>query len=62
MTNENVRFYRLMKCWGKLSDLEKDLVFCWLLGAGEYLDSAEHFNKLMREINKMEGSLTIPII
>jgi len=58
-TMENVRFYRLMKNWSKLSDLEKDLVFCWMLGAGEYLDKEGMFQKLKEEMEKMSGSLSI---
>jgi hypothetical protein len=53
---ENVRFYLLIKRWSDLSDLEKDLVFAWMIGAGEYLESEEMFEKLSGEIKNMCGT------
>jgi len=53
---ENVRFYQLIKKWSDLSDLEKDLVFAWMIGAGEYLESEEMYEKLLKEIQNMCGS------
>lgn len=49
------RLTLLMGEWNKLSDGQRDLLFCYLLGLGGALEESDKFWKLNKEMHSIKG-------